>query len=75
MKLTSRVKRREREKAESVSAVETERRTEALSKQFMEWSDGKKIELALVNVFFCTKAVLHFVIFALPNLICSIMSK
>lgn len=60
MKLTSREKRKEREMAESLSAVETERRSEALSNQFLEWSDGKKIELALVNVFFCAKECITF---------------
>lgn len=49
VKLLTRSKRQEREAAESVTAVETQRRIDALQQQFMEWGNGKKIELALVS--------------------------
>jgi len=47
--MATRSKRQEREAAESVTAVETQRRIDALQQQFMEWGNGKKIELALVS--------------------------
>lgn len=54
VKILTRSKRQEREAEESVTAVETQRRIDALQQQFMEWGNGKKIELALVSYsFFC----------------------